>query len=92
MLAEVIDAICVEYNQAAVWQTFDQLREEFLHVEISAKSRAYHPAVDGFFPGFDFGGPLMQHGDLLILTTFPLLLGNEQRMHDYLWGVGLYSS
>lgn len=82
MLAEVVDAVCVEDDETVVGEALDHFGEKVLHVFVSAQARPDHPAVDGLFPGLQLPGPVVQHLGLLLDLAGELLAGDEEGVRD----------
>ena len=61
VLAEVVDAVCVEDCDAVVGEALHQSWEELVHVLVPSQARADHPGVDGLAPVPHPLQPLLNH-------------------------------
>lgn len=61
VVAKIVDAVRIEYDQTVIRQTPNEARKKLLHVAIPPQTRSNDPAMNGLFPSFYLSHPFVQH-------------------------------
>lgn len=77
MLVKIEDPVGIYDYHAAAWKTFNQLRKEFMHIQVPSQARTDHPRMNSLLPGFNLLTPILKHSFLLRSCILHFLLRDE---------------
>lgn len=87
VLGKIVNSIRVKYDNFVPSYMLHKEGKELMHVGITAKTRAYDPAMNGFLPGFYLLDPLLIYFWEFCLCEFLFLFRNENWMDNDLRGI-----
>lgn len=87
MLSKIVNPIRIKNNNFVPSYVLHKQRKELMHVRITAKTRAYDPAMNGFFPGFYLLDPLLIYFREFCLCELLFLFRNKNWMNNDLGGI-----